>query len=403
MVNSASADFDLRPLLRINGSFYGLFFAACAMLGPYLPLLLEDREFSATELSLLIGLMGSTKILAPSFWGWVSDKSGRRLTWIRFGIVGATAAIVPFCFDIGFYFSLLSLLLFNFFLDAALPLFEVNTLLRLGSHTKFYGKIRGLGTVGYIVAVLVLPVMIQFFGVSVLPWLLVIALLALFALSQLVEEAKGDPLQPMELERKKFSQFFKFRTTYIFIAVALLLHMSYAPANVFFTLYSQELGFTPTQISLFWAIGPFLEIPVFFKLANLLLRFGYLKLIAMSLILLVFRWLMMPVVGDSFIGMFAVMGLHALTFAPFHGAMVFWARDYFGSECAGQAQGLYAGLAFGLGMPVGATIAGFLWNHADHQTIFYFAAAMAGAGLSLIAVHGFLEQKCQAMQEQPHA
>ncbi len=93
------------------------------------------------------------RVLAPNLWGWLADRTGRRLSIVRLG-----AACTLLCFSgiyLGQGFAWLALIMAGhaFFWHAVLPQFEAITLAHLRDQPQRYGRIRLWGSIGFIAAV----------------------------------------------------------------------------------------------------------------------------------------------------------------------------------------------------------------------------------------------------------
>ena len=156
---------------RLSG-FYFLYFGLLGTLVPYWSLYLKDLGFSAAAIGLLMAIPQLTKIGAPNLWGWLADRSGQRLRIIRAGNLLAAVVFLP-VFWIDQFWSMAALLVsFSFFWNAVLAQFEVLTLQSLGRQSHRYSLVRLWGSVGFILAVLVLGEALDRFGTELLPWVL---------------------------------------------------------------------------------------------------------------------------------------------------------------------------------------------------------------------------------------
>lgn len=387
-----ASSFNLFQSIKLYGGFYSALFGCFVLLGPFLPLFLQSKGFSTIDIGFIIGAATLTKIVAPSFWGIISDRTGKRVQLIQISLCLSYLSLIPLNWDLELYQMVAVLLVFNFFMDAALPVFEANTLLNLGINAKYYGIIRGVGTSGYILSLVLLPSLIHYFGISVMPLIMLALLTVLLVITRYLPNATV-PVEEFK-PQSRLKHFLKQRPTWMFLIVAVLYHASFAPISAFFTLYCTELGFSTTIIGLFWAIGPAVEILVFFRLSQFIHQFGYFGLAAIGFSTMTFRLIATPFVGDSTWAMMLLMTTHALCYAPVHGAMIYWAKDHFGDSYSGTALGLYSGLAAGIGVPISAAVAGYLWKAINPQAIFYFGASLSMIALVLIGV----EVLCQRLQ-----
>ena len=65
------------------GSFYLVYFAVIGAFLPYWSLYLEDQGFDKRAIGILTALTMLTRMLAPMVWGWLADRSGRHMRWVR--------------------------------------------------------------------------------------------------------------------------------------------------------------------------------------------------------------------------------------------------------------------------------------------------------------------------------
>lgn len=123
-------------------NLYFWFFALLGGLLPYWSLYLEGQGFSYLQIATLMATIQLTKIIAPSVWGWLGDKTGQRVRLVRFGAITGSLFFAGVFMEPGFYGLLLVMLAFTFFWNAILPLYEVITLRTLGEQKEKYGRVR---------------------------------------------------------------------------------------------------------------------------------------------------------------------------------------------------------------------------------------------------------------------
>ena len=62
---------------RIAG-FYFFYYAFVGLFAPYWSLYLKSIHFSAIEIAILIAVQPVMRMVAPTIWGWLADRSGKR-------------------------------------------------------------------------------------------------------------------------------------------------------------------------------------------------------------------------------------------------------------------------------------------------------------------------------------
>src|SRR3989338_2034847 len=140
---------------RIAG-FYFFYYAFVGMFAPYWSLYLQSIHFDAIEIAILMSMQPVMRMIAPNIWGWLADHTGKRLLVVQIAATLSAVCYLGVFATTSFWGMLLVLGLMGFFWSASMPLVEATTLTYLGKHTANYGRIRSWGSVGFIVAVILL-------------------------------------------------------------------------------------------------------------------------------------------------------------------------------------------------------------------------------------------------------
>ena len=143
------------PYWRLS-SFYLFYFALLGATAPFLALYFDHLGFSSARIGELVAIPMLMRCVAPNLWGWLGDRSGRRLVIVRFG---AVCTLLSFCLifiDKSYAWLALVMALHAFFWHAVLPQFEVITLSHLREQPARYGQVRLWGSIGFILAVVAL-------------------------------------------------------------------------------------------------------------------------------------------------------------------------------------------------------------------------------------------------------
>jgi PPP family 3-phenylpropionic acid transporter len=365
------------PYWRLSG-FYFFYFAALGALVPYWGLYLKGLGFSAVEIGQLMAIPMATKFVAPYVWGWLGDHLGHRMAIVRIGSMLTAAIFVSVFWLIGFWELGLAMVLFSFFWNAVLPQFEAVVLSYLGSEASRYARIRLWGSVGFILAVALLGIAVDFRGAGVILPVLFGIYLTIWLSSLLVRDP--DP-QPHPEEQPSIIRVLRHPSVLAFFIVCFLLQAGHGAYYGFFSIYMEEVGYSKTLIGQLWALGVLAEVVIFIYMHKLLQRFGARRVLIVSLLLAALRWLVIGNYPDSLVLLLLAQTLHAATFGTFHASAIHLVHRYFIGRHQGRGQALYSSLSFGLGGAIGTLASGFLWESAG--PVFTFTMA---AGISLLSM-----------------
>ena len=359
------------PYWRLSG-FYFFYFATLGGFLPYWSLYLENRGFSALEIGELSALMVVTKIIAPNLWGWIADHTGRSLRIIRMASFFAALLFAGFLFLTGYQWFAIITVSFSFFWNASLPQFEAVTLFHLKKEPHRYSQIRLWGSVGFIVTVLGIGWLLEYFSISYLPAMITALLTLIWLVALLTPEAAANfsAQDGIGIWRILLNP-----EVLAFIFVYMLLQLAHGPYYVFYSIYLNQHGYSATLIGLLWALGVFAEIVLFITMKKLLNKVSLRVILLVSIFLSIVRWLMIAHFVDSMVLMFIAQLLHAATFGSSHVAAIHLVHQYFGTRHQGKGQALYSSMSFGLGGMIGSLYSGYFWDSLGATFVYSMAAA----------------------------
>lgn len=363
------------PLARL-GAFYFFYFAIIGGFQPYWGLYLQAQGLSPAAIGELMAIVMATRIIAPNFWGYVADRSGRRLQLVRLGAVMMTVGWLGVFLARDYWALALVLLVYGFFQNAILAQFEAVTMAHLGERREWYSRVRLWGSLGFIVTGTGLGVLFDHIPVSSLPvWLLLFALATVWS-SWLVPDIRT----PRRHEAGAgLWEILRRHPVWAFFLAHFLLQLSHAPYYTFYSIHLEEHGYSRTHIGWLWGLGVLAEVGLFLVMHRLMPAAGEWRLMLWSLLLASLRWLMIGCLVDSVVAIWLAQLLHAASFATFHAAAMALIYRHFGDGHQGQGQALYS-MLWGLGVALGSWAAGAVWSL--QTSAWVFAAA---AGLCLLA------------------
>src|SRR3989338_3808660 len=154
---------------RIAG-FYFFYYAFVGMFAPYWSLYLRSIHFDAIEIAILMSVQPVMRMIAPNLWGWLADRTGKRLLVVQIAATLSTFFYLGVFVTTSFWGMLLVLALMGFFWSASIPLVEAVTFTWLGKRVARYGRIRSWGSVGFIIALVGLGFAFDYIAIHWLLW-----------------------------------------------------------------------------------------------------------------------------------------------------------------------------------------------------------------------------------------
>lgn len=368
--------------LAAMAAFYFSYFAFQGLFGPFWSLYLESLAFSPLQISILMSLSTLARIVSPVFWGWQSDRAGKRRAIIFWTSFAAVACFVLVAWQQSFWGMFATLALGFFFWAAALPLAEATTSQLTRSQPGRYSRIRVWGSIGFVCLASSGGYLLEWLSLASLPWLLC-GLLALVALAGWTVPE----VAPEKRSRSQDSMRHTLRQPRVraLFACCFLLAFGMGPYYNFYSLGLKEAGYDKADIGWLWSVGVLAEIVVFWQMPRLMARFSLERLMLASLLVSAARFsLIASLLAVPALAVLAQLG-HAFTFGVHHAASVGLIHRMFSEQQQARGQGLYTVASFGVGGSLGGVLGGALWQYGGVALTFGIstAAALLGAVVCL--------------------
>lgn len=364
---------------RLSSNYF-FYFAILGLISPYLSVFLDAKGFTSIELGEIFAIITATKIVAPSLWAVLADKTGQQLLIIR---LGAIFALISFglLFWLNTYWSIIfSLALFSLFWTAILPQLEVFTLNSVRRSNKIYARVRLWGSIGFIVLALITGQVMTSFSIEYFPFSFTligcVILLLLFISTLTIKpryKAKYHKKSAIAIRAKLFESRF-----IVFFVAGMLLQISFGPYYGFFALFLRDLSYSGFTIGLLISLGVVAEIMVFIYAGALFKAFSLKQLLIISLAITALRWYLMALFADAVVILLFTQILHAASFGLYHSASMLFISNHFSACQQSRGQAIYLGGVYGIGGAIGAYLAGVLWLGGEGaKTTFIVASCMA--------------------------
>jgi PPP family 3-phenylpropionic acid transporter len=348
-------------------AFYLFYFGVLGVVLPFLGPYLKARGISAVGIGLITAAFSLAKVAYTPLLGAAVDRG----LWFR-GIltlhlavsVGAALVVRSVVADV-------RLLVVTFFLvgvgyGTVLPLVEATILERLPQRT--YGLVRLWGSLGFVVAAAVAsPIVAR--GIETAFPILVAATLALLWISCMPFERIARP--PAATSSVPLPG-----AVWVLLALLTLHQVAHGPYYAFLSIHLESAGFSSLAVGMLWSLGVVAELIAFLAGSVLERRFGLRRILALALLLSPVRWLLLALPPSMPLLVLAQAG-HAVTFALVHLAGVQLVQGNVAEGARRNAQALYSGLSFGLGVVVGSALAGPVYARCGGAGSFLSAAALS--------------------------
>lgn len=345
------------PYRRLSGFYFG-YFAALGVIVPYWTLYLQELGFKPNDIGELMAISTGMRIIAPSFWAWVAEKTGNPMHLVRWSILMTT-----FCFSFMFgvnEFWKIALITasFSFFWNAALPQFEVVTITHLGTQLHRYSRLRVWGSIGFIVFSFLIGKLLETESLYIIPLIIFNIFIGAWLISLSVPESKT---VTHKNETSSFKEILSQPAVIALLIGCFLMQASHGSYYSFYSPYLAEHGYSKTWIGALWSLGVLAEIVLFLVMPNIS-SFNLISLFLLSFLLAGIRWLIIAFGADYLAVLLFAQLLHAASFGLYHIISIQLIIKYFSGKYQGRGQALYGSVSYGLGGALGMLLAGYLYE-----------------------------------------
>jgi len=346
------------------GAFFAAYFGLLGVLLPYLGPYLQLRGIGAVGIGLVTGAVSLAKLLYAPVIGHLVDRG----VWLR-GLLTLHVLLAATCAAAIRWLEGAPALGVAFFLlglgyATVLPLVEAAIL--EGMPPERYGTVRVWGSVGFIVLAMAVAPLLAGPSLLRLP-LLLAGILGVLAVTCLPFEEGARP-------RHSPRESGPLPAAVWGLLLLLTLHqVAHGPYYAFFSITLAGEGYSNAAIGGLWSFSVLAESLAFAFGGRLQERVGLRRLLGMALLATPFRWLLVS--GSSALpGIALAQAGHALSFAMAHLAGIQLVQRAAPRGARRRAQALYSGLTFGLGIVLGSSLAGPLFEALGGRGTFAVAA-----------------------------
>ena len=338
----------LKDKFFLISSFYLFYFSAVGVYVIYLPKILSNIGYSATQIGIVFSIAPLIRFLLPFFF-LKKFKLDVKVFHISLFVLLASVGLLYLTLE-NFYLFCIAIFFYGASASIILPYVDTYSLELLSK--EIYGKARLYGSIGFILIALVLAKFLEsnYIGLHFIAVTIIFVVLSAYLLTNDTNFTKETITH-----ENSFSLSNKLN---LWISI-FLMQVSFGAFYSFFTIYEKEAGLDLEVISYLWTFGVVCEIVLFYYQAKFL-KFDLYKLMQFSVFITAVRWLILYLFPDNLTLLFISQSFHAFSFALYHTVTLSYLyKLYHNKNLASQ---FYYGIGFGLGGFFGSLIAGYFYG-----------------------------------------
>lgn len=361
--------------------FYGALFLIYGVHLPYLPVWLDWRGLTPTEISIITATPFFLRVFITPTVALYADHHGAH----RALAIGLAVSALALALVLGFMSSFWTIFLiavpFSIFVSTIMPLTETIAVTGVRRAGLDYGRMRLWGSLTFVGVNFTGGWLIDQAGAQAAVWLVLFGAIVTAATANLlpIERTEEAAVTSASSRAPSIETALKLMREPVFLFFLLAAGASQGAHGMFYSfgaLHWREQGISTTWIGVLWAIAVGGEVLLFAYSGAVVKRFGPVNLLMAAGAASIVRWILMCFDPPSWSLPFIQVS-HALTYGASHlGAMHFISRAI-PPKAAGTAQASYSTVAAGLMMGGSTLLAGYLYTHAGAYG--YLAMAALGA------------------------
>jgi len=372
---------EKRGFARRMSAYYGAIFVIDGIQPPYLPVWLDWRGLTPTEIGVVAALPLFARIVLTPAVALAADRAGaHRRAVVLLAWAGVLAAIGLL---LAGSLPLIALAVFLLLVAtySAMPLAETIALAAVRGGSLDYGRMRLWGSLTFIAANVGGGFLLAAYGAAFVGYALLFGALATVLAAHVLAGAGGAvggasarlPSRGAALELARSRPFV------LLVLAAGAIQASHAVFYAFGVLHWRELGFSAGTTGALWAVGVLVEVGVLALSGRAIAVFGARGLLLIGGAAGVVRWTIMAL-DPPLLVLLPLQALHAGTFAATHIATVTLAQALAPEGTHGTAQAVLSAVNAGIAMGLAMAASGPLYE------AFGSGAYLAMAGLAAMGI-----------------
>lgn len=372
-------------LIRV-AAYYICIFGALGALLPFLPVVLERRTFTPTQVGWILVVMPLGDMLIPPVWGFIADRFRARRVLLGATALGSGLTVWLLAPKAPLLATMGLLGLFCVFRSAVVPLGDATTRALLAERAHNYGLIRVWGSIAFGLAALATGWLEAgpraVFGVA--SGLYLVGALVGWTLPHTTPPPRPGLGRAAlrEITRPLFLIFLVGTTCY---------YAGHAIYDAYVSLHLLKLGFSERFVGGAWALGVAGESALLFVTPWLLKRFSPAAMLRVCAAVAALRWLFLAFVDDP-TWILVLQPVHAVTFGLWYVCGVYLTQALAPDDLRSTLQAAMVA-AIGSGRVIGYLSGGPVLQHFGGSQVFQLAAAAATLALGIYVLLAWLTRR----------
>jgi PPP family 3-phenylpropionic acid transporter len=353
--------------------FMAAYYAANAVYQSFISVYFSNKGLDSAQIGLLMSAVPVVSVVTQPAWGAIGDRAKSRNNVLRAMCLFAAGMILLLSQRDGlwYYFGILTLFAASY--TAIQPMGDSVILEALQHHHQSFGPIRLIGTYSFAVASIVFGKLIDG-HLDRVPWMTAMLIGLVFLSTYQLPPTAG---HARKKNSASMATLFKDRKLMLLIAMVTLLQITMGYFYVFFPVYFTGLpGGNSALLGWAFFVSSASETPFLLLIDRLFEKLGAGKLLLISAVSLLVRWLILALTSDVWVAMASQL-LHGWGFIVMTVTMAKYISMTVPEELRTRGQMLLAVSGFGVARVVGNLGGGFIAQRIGLQATFGVMGAVA--------------------------
>lgn len=359
------------------------FHAANTIILTFLPVYLQDKGLTGTEIGWVLSIGPLASIISQPFWGYLSDKYKTVKKILLIAIVGMNIGSIIF-FQMNHLIPILIFAALFYFFSSPVGALSDSLAQRRANELKIsFGSIRMWGSIGFGISALIVGEILDHVGVQYMFWPYIIMGIVLLTVASFTKDVKTDS-QPIDLQDVR--NLLRNKDFILFLLVMMFITVTHRASDSYIGIYIVELGGTERLIGWSWFIAVMSEALVFGTAVYWFRKFNPLFFIIIAAVLYAIRWFIYGSATSPYY-ILAFQALHGVTFGVFFTAAFDYVTRIIPSFLQSTGHLIFYSVLFGVSGIIASMGGGFIIENYGGQTLYQVMGVTTSIGLIFLIAY----------------